>query len=105
METGIVQYFNEQFELSIPARSTREQLELVLAERINFLIANDFTQLVHVLYRIDVSEKKLKALLKQHAGTNAGNIIAILVIERQLEKNRSKAQFKKDDNISEDERW
>ena len=106
METAIIKYLNEKFEVSIPAKTSSEQIELLLAERINYLIANDFTQLVQILYRIDVSEPKLKSLLKQHPNADAGRIIAALVIERQLEKIKSREQFRKaDDNINEDERW
>lgn len=106
METAIVKYINEQFVLDIPDKATTEQLEHFLAGKINDLITNDFTQLVHILYRIDVSEPKLKSLLKENPNANAGRIIAALVIERQLEKMRSRELFrKKDDNINEQERW
>ena len=106
METAIIKYLNEQFDLEIPGKTTREQMITFLAERINYLITNDFTQLLQVLYRIDVSEQKLRTLLKQNAGTDAGRIIAVLVIERQLEKLRSREQFRKNgDDIDEAEKW
>ena len=106
METGIIKYLNEKFDLSIPAETTREQLEVFLAAKINQLITNDFIQLLQILYRIDVSEQKLRSLLKQNADTDAGRIIAVLIIERQLEKLRSREQFKRnDDNIDEEEKW
>ena len=55
---------------------------------------------------MDVSEIKLKQLLNENAGTNAAVIIAELMIERQAEKIRSRQQFsKRDENISDDERW
>jgi len=106
METAIIKYLNEKFDLEIPGKTTREQMITFLAERINYLITNDFTQLLQVLYRIDVSEQKLRTLLKQNAGTDAGRIIAVLVIERQLEKLRSREQFRKDGkDIDEAEKW
>jgi len=106
METGIIKYVNETFDVSIPGKTTREQMEIFLSEKINYLVANDFTKLVQILYRIDVSEPKLKALLKQNSGTDAGRIIAALVIERQVEKLRSRQQFRTDDNnINEEEKW
>jgi hypothetical protein len=48
----------------------------------------------------------LKQLLNENSGTNAAIIIADLMIERQAEKIRSRQKFnKRDENISEDEKW
>lgn len=106
MEPGIVQYINESFAVSIPADCAQEQLEGLLAERINQLIIHDFTALVNILYRIDVSEKKLNTVLEQNKNTNAGKIIAVLIIERQQQKQRSRQQSRDEDNIiDEEERW
>ena len=78
----------------------------VLVDKINDLINNDFQKLVLILYRVDVSEIKLKQLLNENPGTNAALIIADLMIERQAEKIRFRQQFnKRDENISDDERW
>ena len=78
----------------------------VLVDKINDLINNDFQKLVLILYRVDVSEIKLKQLLNENAGTNAALIIADLMIERQAEKIRSRQEFnKRDENISDNERW
>ena len=78
----------------------------ILANKINELINNDFQKLVSILYRMDVSEMKLKQLLKENAGTDAGLIIADLMIERQEEKVKFRQQFnKRDENISDDEKW
>jgi len=78
----------------------------VLADKINELINNDFQKLVSILYRMDVSEMKLKQLLKENAGTDAGIIIADLMIERQEEKIKFRQQFnKRDENISDEEKW
>ena len=77
-----------------------------LAEEINHLINNDFQKLVSILYRMDVSETKLKQLLNENPGTNAAIIIIDLMIERQEQKIISRQQFrKKDENISDDEKW
>lgn len=78
----------------------------ILAEKINDLINNDFQKLVSILYRMDVSETKLKQLLNDNPGTNAAFIITDLMIERQKQKLISRQQFrKKDENISDDEKW
>jgi hypothetical protein len=78
----------------------------LLADKINELVNTQFQKLVSILYRMDVSETKLKQLLSDNPGTDAGLIIADLMIERQKEKIRSRQQFSKpDENISDDEKW
>jgi hypothetical protein len=69
-----------------------------LADYINQLILVNFERLVHLLYRIDVSEAKLKYLLKENPAKDAGRIIALLIIERQVQN----IKFKKE--MSESER-
>lgn len=77
----------------------------ILSNRINDLINHDFQKLVSILYRMDVHESKLKQLLKENPGTDAGLIIAELMIERQEQKIRSRETYKPDENISDDEKW
>ena len=100
-------YLNETFDLSIPVNSTWEQSAVFLADRINYLIINDFSKLVQMLYRMDVSEQKIKILLKENPGSDAGRIIAALIIERQMQKIKSRQQTGRDDNnnMDETERW
>lgn len=78
----------------------------LLAVRINELIQNDFQKLIAALYRLDVSEEKLKRLLKENSGSDAGLIITDLIIERQVQKIKSRQQFhQRDNNIDENEKW
>ena len=63
-----------------------------LVEYINGLINADFEKLVQLLYRIDVSEAKLKALLQANPQEDAAKMIANLIIERQLQKLKSRKQ-------------
>ena len=76
-----------------------------LIDALNDLILNDFNTLVRLLYRIDINEKKLKQTLQQNTGTNAGEIIATLVLQRLAEKENTRSQFKQNNSIPEDERW
>ncbi|RZL98699.1 MAG: hypothetical protein EOO88_60375 [Pedobacter sp.] len=78
---------------------------LQLIARINWLILHDFERLVNTLYRIDVSEKKINALLKDFPQTDAAAIIAELVIRREEEKYRSRQQFRSNDDNGQEERW
>jgi len=72
---------------------------------IRFLIDTDFEKLVYLLYRIDVSEQKIKQLLENKSTSDAGEIIANAIIERQKEKMVSRKHFRFDDTESKEEKW
>ena len=72
---------------------------------INHLLLHDFNSLVQILYRVDVSEKKLKELLQQNQQTDAAVIIADLLIERQEQKLKTRESFRQDNDISGEEKW
>lgn len=76
-----------------------------LIKAINDLILHDFDQLIYILYRLDIPEAKLKALLAEHPQKDAAKMIAALIIERQLQKQQSREKYKQQDDIPEDERW
>jgi len=76
-----------------------------LQEQINWLINNNFLQLVQMLYRLDVDEHQLKSLLRHQQNADAATLIANLIIERQLKKVETKNQKNKDAGISGDQRW
>jgi hypothetical protein len=82
-----------------------EELRNRLASFISDLINQDFNGLVRLLYRIDVSEKKLKELLKQNEGDETSNLIADLIIQRQLQKIESKRQFRQPEKSDEEDAW
>ena len=99
-----LQQLSEQMGIEM-ADSNYSQLKETLAKKINELINSDFSRLISMLYRVDVSEQKLKNLLKENPGIDAGILIADLMIERQAEKIRSCQQNQMDDNISDEEKW
>lgn len=67
-------------EINLQAIEKLDTLHLV--NLINELIKNDFSQLVQLLYRIDVSEAKLKNVLHTHPNEDAAKIISSLIVER-----------------------
>lgn len=83
----------------------KEGLKRQLIVHINDLLLNDFNGLVQILYRVDVSEQKLKNLLKDNPQTDAAVIIADLLIERQDQKIKTKQSFRSNDNIASEEKW
>jgi hypothetical protein len=74
-----------------------------LETMINNLIKEDFSKLVQLLYRIDVSEAKLKNVLKEHPNEDAGKLIAQIVIERLAATKKARESFStKSTNIEDD---
>ena len=88
MDTNLIPALKESLQIDLPSTISFELLKEKLSDHINHLIQTDFEKLVSVLYKIDVSEIKLKSLLKENTGINAGRIIAELIIERQVQKNK-----------------
>lgn len=76
-----------------------------LAEFIHQLIDKDFSRLVQLLYRLDVSEAKLRSVLLEHPTGDAGEMIAQLILERIAQKEKNKQLFKQQGDIPEDEKW
>jgi hypothetical protein len=70
-----------------------KQIRKVLISRIEELAEKDMERLMGALYRIDVSERKLKETLVNHPPENFAPVIADLIIERQLEKAESRKKF------------
>ena len=93
VEKELIQIINKQVDTNLTEDISKNELQEKLTAFINELILNDFQRLITILYRIDVDEKKLKRILKENTGTDAGEIIATLVIEREIQKIETRKQF------------
>lgn len=63
-----------------------------LTRAIQYLIDTDFEKLMHLLYRVDVSEQKVKqAFGLEH---DVAHELALLVIEREKQKVITRAKYK-----------
>lgn len=107
-DQNIIEIVNElqkfQIEISVDVNSYNH-LQKSLSDSINHLIANDFSRLISILYRLDISEKKLKQLLKNSGDTPSGDIIAKMIIERQLQKIEIRKSFTGNTIFSNEEKW
>jgi len=83
----------------------KNELKQQLIDYVNNLLLHDFNKLVQLLYRIDVSEQKLKTVLSENPQTDAAVIITDLIIKRQEEKIKTKQSFKSDNDIAEEDKW
>ncbi len=101
----LIQTLNNNMGIELPVQLPQHELHLRLALHINLLIQTNFERLLTLLYRIDVSESKLKQLLKENPGEDAGGIIATLIIERQRQKLALRDQTPPGTDIPEMEKW
>lgn len=86
--------------------ATIEQLsreDLIAA--MNHLVDTDFEKLIYLLYRVDVNENKIKQLLEGKSQTDAGELIADAIIERQQEKAASRKKYTQQTDINDQDKW
>ncbi len=87
----IVQHFQNDWELQIPETFTENELLELLVAKISMLIERQPETFFQLMYRLDIPEKKLNAVL---GNMDTIDKIARLVYERQLEKARSRQQHR-----------
>lgn len=104
-DKALIQSVNSYLQLQLPETISFTQLQQELAAFVNHLINTNFEKLISLLYRIDISEAKLKELLQHNEDKNAGEIIAALIIERQQQKIKNRQLFSRDDDITEEDKW
>src|SRR5215831_8793218 len=101
-ESTLLSELSNKLEIDLPEKRSLEELKLFLSGYVDHLISNNPDKLVSILSRVDVSEKMLKENL-HNKEENASSIMAQMIIERQLEKIKSRERYKSTDDISEDE--
>jgi hypothetical protein len=106
MSDELIEILNTELAIGLPEKISLEELKEKLTQHINYLIDTNFQQLVAILYRVDVSESKLKMLLNESMAEDSGSVIADLIIERQLQKIKFRQKFSNwNKNISDEEKW
>jgi len=90
----IITSINQDWMLQLRLTLTEDELVQALAVHLNDMIVHNFSQLITALYRIDVSEQKIRQTLKENPDANAGRIIAHLIIERQKQKIKTRELFR-----------
>ena len=80
-------------ELAIPeAELSTETVLKKLSYLVAYLMEKDFSRLLQVLYRIDVSEEKLKAALATQAQAPS-DLIAQMILEREMQKVETRKKY------------
>jgi hypothetical protein len=81
------------FELAQKEKTTFAALREQLITEIDYLINHKFSQLVFLLYKLDVNEVELENCLK-NTSEHTSPLIADLILERQTIKLASRKKFK-----------
>ena len=68
-------------------------LKKMLSDRLREMIDYEFDNFVNALYRIDISEQKVKAILSDQPLDRATELIAELIIDRQIEKVATRSKY------------
>jgi hypothetical protein len=103
-ESKMISELSTSLETDLSGTKSIDELKIALARYINDLINHDFDKLLRLLYKVDVSEKILRANLRQQE-KDAGVVIAEMVIDRQLQKIDTRQQFNSNNDIPENEKW
>ena len=105
MEEEAIQSAASDLGLVLQTDSGRWMRELI--EGVNDMLVNDFNRLIAILYRLDVSDRKLRERLADSPKTDAARLIAEMMVEREVRKIKSRRETRRDDisSIDEDERW
>lgn len=94
----------QHWQENLPPEAMASQRQALIA-LINQLLLTDFGKLVQVLYRIDVAEQKLKTLLQEQPTTDAAELIADLLIERQMQKQKFRQSLSSNTPDNDEEKW
>jgi hypothetical protein len=102
MEPAIRQELQTSTGIELPEANWK----IRLFEEIEYLLQHDFHKLISILYRMDVSEGKLRGLLQSNPDCNAAEVIAAMMLERAAQRQQTKKDYstKRDENDTE-ERW
>jgi len=73
-------------DFDLPEEISESQLRDVLVKTFEYLVEDDFQKLLQILYKADVDQYKLKALLENTEGKSSAEIIADAYIDRQKAK-------------------
>lgn len=95
-----------QFHIADTRSKSFKELYEALLLHITHLVDKDFHQLISLLYRLDISEKRLRRLLAEKPEQDAATIITGLILERLLRKIKTKKEYKTPQPDSSDpEKW
>lgn len=90
----ILELLNQKIAFSQELISQETILYEAFVAYLNHLICYDFNKLVSILYRVDVSEQKVRKMLAESSQELAAETLAQLIIEREKEKEKYRNWYK-----------
>ena len=89
--TELVHVLNNTLDAEIPDTVSEQEVLRMLEQRVSVLIERNAEEFFQLMYRLDISERKLADVLKNEDAVSG---IARLIYNRQLEKIVSRLQHK-----------
>ena len=94
IEKRTAKIIEDDFQLQLDSGGdAMKKIRNLLIDKLDFLIEHDFEKLLSILYRIDVSERKVKEALATKTDHKPSELLADLIIERQMEKAKTRVQY------------
>ena len=100
----VTSFLAKEFLLPDHPVPTLDILISLLSERIGQLLDQDVQGLILLLYRLDIAENKVRQILSPGTKDPARDL-ATLILQRQLEKIKSREKYSTDQDIPEEDRW
>lgn len=89
---------SSRFEISIKENYTLDDLKKALAVRILSLLDSNVERLLSMLYRVDLSQKKLDEIFRNESKEEIADQIAEAVVDRQLQKIQTRKYYKNNES-------
>lgn len=84
---------SSNFDLAAGNVLSFEEIHRVLTERIHELLEKNVEKLIFILYRIDVGQKRTDEIFNNPSKEEIASLLATAVIERQLEKVKTRRKY------------
>ena len=81
--------------VQIPPEQDYEKVKAWLSYVVEQMMEQDFEKFIFVLYRLDIPERKVMVALSNETKIPANEYIADLIIEREVQKIKSRQWYKK----------
>jgi len=96
----IANILKKDWELSLPDIVSEEEILMQLTARVVTLIERGAESFFQLMYRLDISEKKLNSVVGDE---DVAGKIARLIYDRQLQKIQSREHFRRTNSMQSDE--
>lgn len=83
----------EQLQSTIGFDLPESNWKIRLIDEIQHLLQHDLHKLISILYRMDVSEEKLRAMLQENPDKDGAEVIAAGMIERAIQRQQTKKEY------------